>query len=175
MSNIIFTGNDNTDSTIFGFLYGCISITFILTTLVRLSFPIASYVVGFMYYDNLCSVNSLVPLPVWLIAYGAFEFTVIIYMYVVLLLTYFWSEQHPDKMAGLDLIAVLIKCLSSLWLLAWFIVGAVSLFRDSMDCYYDRNIQGNISLWAMTLAILIWQCIIMISNGEDIKNRNKKK
>ncbi len=123
-------------------------IIFILPTL---AVSIASFVVAAQNMDATCD-STMVSLPVWLHVNGAVSLAVALFMictFGAFMATLQWGVLIP-----FGVVAVLY----SLFNFAWNVVGAVALFRDSMDC-----LEQTTPLWAMTLAVLILQWLTMIS------------
>lgn len=128
-----------------------------LVIIPSLAFGIASYVIGFQNWEYpVCTHDALIPLPIWLIAFGSVEFFSLILTSIFLLIS-LCSGGEGGSAASIILL-VLYSIPYMMWCIAWSIVGGVSLFRDSMSCLNSDNphIQ-NTDLWAMTLAALIWQ------------------
>jgi hypothetical protein len=129
----------------------------ILVLTISLAFSIASYVVAFTNQNAVCSENSLIPLATWLIVYASVEIASIVCVSIIMLLSYLCIHRE-NIIININLMLSPVGVMCVLWLIAWNIVGAVSLFRDSMGCLYDdNNNNNNTSLWGMTLAVLIWQ------------------
>lgn len=119
---------------------------------VALAFSIAAIVIGSQYMNVLCDINSFIRLSTWLIVYGSVNlFGAFCALGVVLTLV---AENGYAMVGNIVYLIVL-----GLFNLAWNIVGAVALFRDSMSCQ-----TYSYSLWAMTLAILIVQWIGMLTS-----------
>ena len=114
---------------------------------IPLAFSIASIVIGSQNLDATCDDASFIPLSTWLFAYGGVQlFFVVTGIIAVVLLIMDHASAFILWVVGL--------ILASLFMLAWNIVGAVALFRDSPSC-----MDNSYSLWAMTLAVLIIQWI----------------
>ncbi len=117
---------------------------------ISLAFSIASIVIGTQYMASTCDLNSFIRLSTWLIVYGSVNlFGVVCAALVVYMLA---TEHYATMAVNIGYLIVL-----GLFGLAWNIVGAVALFRDSMSCQ-----SAAYSLWAMTLAVLIIQWIGML-------------
>ena len=61
--------------------------------------------------------------------------------------------------SSITTIYILIILGISIFSFAWNIIGAVVLFRDSMDCLEKNN-----PIWVMTFAYLILQWFVMLVN-----------
>lgn len=139
--------------TIAGFFI-CVIITCILPTV---AVSIASFVIARENSAITCDANALVRLPTWLNVNGAVTLgccIIAVGLYIVAIT--FRSA----------LFAFLMYTVSGLnwgFMIAWNIVGAISLFRDSMACK-DTNrpifIMVVISLAFQWLAILSYLCSI---------------
>lgn len=134
---------------------GCTAIVIAILTVLSCAFGVASYTVAFLNWDDPpCTINALVPLQIWLVAFGTVEFyafvMALIFMGINLCVRQGTKWQHVVQVIFLTLPY-------TLWLIGWSIVGAYSLFHDSMDCLHGQ--EKNIDLWAMTLACLIWMWI----------------
>merc|ERR1711991_126475 len=95
-----------------------------------------------------CSRNGKPPLPTWHMVYG-----------IVVLVTAAIQIVCIILINKAKILFILVTLVVGLFMFAWNIVGAVSLFRDSGECK-----DTNYSLWAMTLAVLIIQWIGMLVN-----------
>lgn len=147
----------------YGAIMGCGLIVSIIFIALGLAFPIASYVIAFENYDAVCSQEALIPLPKWLIINGSVDFAYTIY-FVLYLITLLIFRDNTGVVSGISFMSGILALIYSMWLIAWNVVGGVSLFRDSMECLYNHHGEGNTSLWAMTLAMLIWQWMGLIRN-----------
>lgn len=100
--------------------------------------------------DAACDTSSVVKLSTWLFVNAAVSLG---YCVGGLFLCYLHFKTTRARFFGYLLLSTLLTCLFKL---PWNIIGAVSLFRDSGSCY-----AASYSLWAMVLAVLILQWIIM--------------
>jgi len=112
-----------------------------------LAMSIASIVIGAEHQNAPCSDKALVPLSTWLFVYGGVTLGLVVGAIVAVIMLLL---DHPSGMV----VWIIGLVLGSLFMLAWNIVGAVSLFRDSHTC-----LDQEYPLWAMTLAVLIVQWI----------------
>ena len=103
---------------------------------VSATFSIVSIVIGAQNLNSTCDASSFIRLSIWLIVYGSVN---------LIVLAGFLAPNGR-------VISVLIYVTDIIWNLAWNIVGAVALFRDSALCQSESQ-----TLWGMTLAVLIWQ------------------
>lgn len=111
---------------------------------------VSAIVIGAKHQDTTCDENALIPLHTWLFVYGGAALATIP---ILIALVIFLATEHFKPMLGM--IAVIIA--TQLFMLAWNIVGAISLFRDSMDCKDEAQ-----PLWVMTLIVLILQWLTFI-------------
>jgi hypothetical protein len=124
-----------------------------------IAFSTASYVVAFQNLDQECDNSKVLSLTTWLIVYASVNFGQMI------LITLFAFICHITSSISFFVGSyATLSMFVGLFNLAWNIVGAVVLFRDSMDCLDDAT-----SLWAMTLAVLIFQWIDMCCSPSSNK------
>lgn len=116
---------------------------------VSLAFSIASLVIGTQYMTSLCDVNSFIRLSTWLIVYGSVNLAAVCCAILVVIML---AIEHDSTI----IVNYSYTIGFGLFGLAWNIVGAVALFRDSAGCQTAAY-----SMWAMTLAVLIIQWIGM--------------
>ena len=125
-----------------------------------LAVSIASVVIGSEFMDSWCDVNSFIRLSTWLLVYGSVN---LLGCFCAAAVVVTLVTEHPWASVGNILYLVLL----GLFNLAWNIVGAVALFRDSMSCQ-----SYSYSLWAMTLAVLIIQWVSMVAQLCSKKNND---
>lgn len=131
-------------------IFVCIVVTFIIIPGVALS--IASLIVAVNNQDATCDDNSFISLSTWLIVFASVNFGILFAIVIA------GVACISSKGAGIAIYIITI-IVSTLWTIAWNIVGAVALFRDSMDCLDQTS-----SIWGMTLAVLILQWISIFQN-----------
>lgn len=125
---------------------------------------IASFIIAAQNSHTTCDDQSVILLSTWLNING---FVGICFVVCTLVLGVFAvSSEEPMIMCPLVIIIILF----SLFNIAWNIVGAVALFRDSMACQTVAH-----PLWAMTLASLILQWISIFCECGSVKITNKEK
>jgi hypothetical protein len=117
---------------------------------VSLAFSIASIVIGSQYMNSLCDMHTFIRLSTWLIVYGSVNLVGVLCATTVVI--FLVTEHYLALGFNIGYLVLL-----GLFNLAWNIVGAVALFRDSMSCQ-----SNSYSIWAMTLAVLIIQWIGML-------------
>ena len=128
-----------------------ISLPFIIINVVTLLAPaialgIAALVIADQNQDITCD-GTMMPLPMWLNVFGGTGLGLCGFLILALLLL---TCGTPVGMYAYVGIAVLYQ----LFMIAWNVVGAVALFRDSSDCQEAVH-----PIWAMTLSVLIIQWI----------------
>jgi hypothetical protein len=130
----------------------CGIITIIIVSIIVLglviALPIASYVIASEHRNEPCYANSLMPLDTWLYVNASVELAsigLIVVFYVLLIVT-------KNQMWAIPLVILVI--LNTCYLIAWNVIGAVSLFRDSSACR-----QAVKPIWVMMLVSLIFQWI----------------
>ena len=99
--------------------------------------------------DTPCSTQALIPLSTWLFAYGGVQLFLVLIGVLALVMFIF------EHIAAF-ILWIILMVVGGLFMFAWNIVGAVSLFRDANTCMDQAY-----PLWAMTLAVLIVQWIGM--------------
>ncbi len=112
------------------------------------AFGVPALVIGVRYSDpavQTCGFTSTPPLWTWLIVYGSTVLCFAVVSSAALLLVNRWKA-----------IFAVVSLVTGCFNLAWNIVGAVALFRDSPFCN-----ELVYPLWAMTLACLIITWISM--------------
>jgi hypothetical protein len=144
----------------------------ILPVLIGIALPIASYIVAFQNYHSECTEDALIPLPIWLIVQGSVDFAYAI-IACCSLFCMFKYRNNSNAIIGVTAIMLGVSVVGVLWTIAWNIVGGVSLFRDSMSCLHGSASEQNHPIWAMTLAVLIWQWLSLLFNGGTINNQRK--
>ncbi len=126
-----------------------------------LGLAIAQFVIAGQNTDIDCDDGAVVALSTWLYACAAVSLAS---SFSVLCLLGFMLSGHIKSAASLF---CCIICPSGFFLLAWNIVGAVALFRDSEDCMKEAE-----SIWIMVLVVLCFQWAGMIANS--IKSHYQK-
>jgi len=96
---------------------------------------------------NLTCDGDMMPLPTWLNVYGGTSLGMCVLLIVSILLL---IREHVSAMMTYIVVLIFYQLFS----LAWNVVGAVALFRDSSDCKDQAS-----SIWVMTLVVLIFQWI----------------
>lgn len=134
-----------------GFSEAAISLPFVVFSVVTLLAPavalgIASLVIADQNPDINCD-GSMMPLPLWLNVFGGISLGMCGFLIVALLLLICGTRVGFYAYLG-------IGVLYQLFMVAWNVVGAVALFRDSSDCQEAVH-----PIWAMTLSVLIIQWI----------------
>jgi hypothetical protein len=133
---------------------------------------VASFVIAGQSTNVTCD-GTMMPLTTWLYVNAAVTMTfatvvIIIMMLLIIFLFKLDGDALIETVASITLFFFFGTLCFTLFLLAWNIVGAVALFRDSSAC-----LNANKPLWAMTLAALIFQWISMVTNwcsGKKTKN-----
>ena len=125
-----------------------------------LAVSIAGFVIGGRHLDATCDDTAVMQLSTWLFVYGGVGLGMVVCIIIALIMLIMGAAW-----AFVVLIATLIPC--QLFMLAWNIVGAVSLFKDSGACQTQAY-----DLWAMTLAVLIIQWIGFFITCCSAKARN---
>jgi len=124
---------------------------------------------GVKYSDIDCDNDGIVSLSTWLIASGIVSAVYIVLITSIIIgLLYHLSQENKGVVYALTLTIVCIGLLFSIWLISWNIVGAITLFRDSMDCKDFAE-----PIWIMTLIALIFQWITIL--GLCCSNSRAKK
>ena len=146
-------------------MYVLVAVIAIFQLAAPLAFSIASLVIGSQNMNTTCdhSATSFLSLSTWLIVYGSLTlvFVVMAAVSISLLIT-----GHASFFITYAFTAIL----GGLFMFAWNIVGAVSLFRDSPTCQSLAY-----SMWAMTLAVLIFQWVGMfVSCFTSTKSKEHK-
>jgi len=148
-----------------------LSLTFI-ALIPNLGISIASFIVAGQNVNTTCD-GSFMPLPTWLFVNAAVEMAlcaVIVMIIVILIVLIFKVDDEQTLAVSVGSIAfayVFVILLFTFFLVAWNIVGAVALFRDSMPCLHNSPV------WPMTLASLIFQWLSLLGNW--FSNRKSKK
>ncbi len=131
----------------------CIGFMFILP---QVGISVADFVIGAQNKDATCDAGALVRLSTWLFingAIGLFFAIMLVIMFIVIIVVMFVKPELVIAPAvPLIIMIVVFSCFN----LAWNIIGAVALFRDSMECLDQTK-----PIWAMTLASLILQWLSM--------------
>jgi hypothetical protein len=127
------------------------SLTFFLVYFLTIGAPttaliIASYVILALNWDAACD-GTMMPLPVWLLVFAIFE---TLYLIKSAVSAYYRKTDTGSKTLSYG------AGINQLFMIIWNIIGAVALFRDSDDCQTALY-----PLWAMVLAVLIIQWIVM--------------
>lgn len=136
-----------------GCLLCCGGSLVVVMLLVSTAVPIASFVISAQNKNETCQVMNLVPLPVWLNVNGAVTLATGTLLWVS------FGGLVLFRITPLLIPLILAIVLSSLFTIPWNIIGAISLFRDSMPCQ-----QLAPSLFAMTLASLCFQWWSILTN-----------
>lgn len=132
----------------------CFAAFFILIGVIPpVAVSIASLVIASEHRHESCDDGAVMSLSVWLIVYGSVTLAITFFSLILVGLGILMESK------GAFLVIFITTILSSLWIIAWNIVGAVSLFRDSMDCLDDAK-----PVWIMTLVVLILQWLSLIYN-----------
>ena len=133
-------------------MYALVALIAIFQLAAPLAFSIASLVIGSQNMGTTCdhSATSFLSLSTWLIVYGSLTLVFVVMTAVAITLLITGS-------AGFFVTYGVTAILGGLFMFAWNIVGAVSLFRDSPTCQTFAY-----SMWAMTLAVLIFQWVGMV-------------
>ena len=116
-----------------------------------LALGIASLVIAAQNPDITCD-GTMIPLPTWLNVYGGTALGMCGVLAIAIALLTCGVPIGMYTYAGIGIF-------HHIFMIAWNVVGAVSLFRDSTDCK-----DAVYSIWAMTLAVLIVQWIGFASN-----------
>lgn len=162
----------------YGTIAGLIFTMMVIGFIPNFAMSVASFVIAGQSTNITCD-GSMMPLPIWLNVNAAVTMafcTIIIIFIIALLVSVFklMENDSDDEMvvgiiASFMLIFYVTIVIFTFFLLAWNIVGAVSLFRDSMDCLNQAK-----PLWAMVLACLIFQWISMFTNWCSGKSKKKE-
>lgn len=124
-----------------------VSLFSLLYLLPVLAIALTSIIIGATHAGATCDDHSLVPLSTWLIVYGSVSIAFAFLMVIAILLLFSGNL----FLAGM---LTIVGFLFIMFNIAWNIIGAVSLFRDSMSCMGEDG-----ALWIMTLVVLILQWI----------------
>ena len=118
-----------------------------------LAFSIASVVIGAQNMATTCDhmvPSAFMSLSTWLIVYGSVSLAFVVLALLSIVLLVVQSDAFYGVYLGTNIPG-------GLFMLAWNIVGAVALFRDSAACQTLTY-----PIWAMTLAVLIFQWVGMV-------------
>lgn len=134
-----------------GLSYTAGSLPFIILSVVTLLAPaialgIAALVIADQNPDITCD-GTMMPLPLWLNVFGGTALGLSGFLVLALVLLTCGTAIGLYAYIG---IAVLYQ----LFMIAWNVVGAVALFRDSSDCQEAVH-----PIWAMTISVLIIQWV----------------
>ena len=121
--------------------------------LLNLAIPIASFVIAAQNWNSTCDILAIVRLPVWLVVNGVI--TAVIGLTLWISVGFLILFKNPVFM----IISIVSVVLSFLFIIPWNVIGAISLFRDSMSCQVNAN-----SLFAMTIAALAIQWYSILQN-----------
>ncbi|QKF94510.1 hypothetical protein QKU48_gp1052 [Fadolivirus algeromassiliense] len=128
-------------------LVTCFCIVFLIPTI---ALSIASIYIGVANMDTSCDTggNNTMKLSTWLFVNSgtALGTTTI---YIILLLLFLNREQYKYL-----IIFLIIYVFNWIFVVSWNVVGAIELFKDSIDCRNQAE-----SLWVMVLVSLIFQWI----------------
>lgn len=96
---------------------------------------------------NLSCDGTMMPLPIWLVVNAS----VCGFVLLITFTTIFFKDWEFGSTVLINTLAT-----SGFFILAWNVVGAVALFRDSKDCKEEAT-----NIWILVLAILIIQWVVM--------------
>lgn len=137
-------------------LFGVIVETIVL--LIASGFGIANILISIEYRDVECAEDGQPPLDMWLFGTGLS----VIIASVLLIIT---SIGLFICLVPSIILGGILRTVVALFEVAWFIVGGVSLFRDSMDCKEEETF-----FWGWSLAV--W-CLLGLSIYQRMQ-RNKQ-
>lgn len=130
-----------------------------------LALSIAGIVIGSQNMMTTCDhmPGYFMSLSTWLIVFGSVTLGFVVMAVLALALL---ISGHPSFF----ILYLISSILGGLFMLAWNIIGAVALFRDSPSCQ-----SLSYSLWAMTLAVLIFQWVgMLITCCSSVKSKDQE-
>lgn len=143
----------------------CMLIIFILP---QVGISVADFIIGAQNKDATCDDGALVKLSTWLFVNGAIGLFFALMMVVMFVIIIAVAITNPKFIVAPLVPLIIMILVFSSFSLAWNIVGAVALFRDSTECLNKTT-----PLWAMVLANLILQWLAMaptcLGSGSVIK------
>ena len=123
----------------------CLIATYAIPQIVM---AVISFIYAAIFKTSWCDDHSFMALPTWLFVNGSVALIGVICI-IICAIVMIWT-MHPASAAPFVGIIILFSCFN----LAWNIIGAVALFRDSMDCLHAAK-----PLWIVVLVNLILQWI----------------
>ena len=133
-----------------GYIGLCVLFTvLLLVVLPNFAVSIAGFVIAGIHWDGTCSDTAVVKLPIWLVVSGSISTGCLLVMVVGMII-----GMMTEYTGVIYFTMFWLKFISGMFLVAWNILGALSLFMDSMNC---RN--SDFSLWAVTIATLVIQWV----------------
>jgi len=125
---------------------------------------IASIVIGFQNMDAACEHGALVEPSIWLVVNGILGLVTL----VILLIMFGALVSGCDDSGVCTICTVCFVALNFLFMIAWNIVGAVSLFRDSMSCITEAK-----PLFTMSIVVLVFQWLGILGHGSASKGTGR--
>lgn len=140
-----------------------LGLVIVINIIPNLGISIASFVIAGQSTNITCD-GTMMPLTPWLYVNAAiimsYIVTTLLLLTFAVILCFTIDKKHIDIVVNTTRkIQFTMTALYTLFSLAWNIVGAVALFRDSYACLKHAH-----SLWAMVLANLVFQWVFMIMN-----------
>lgn len=111
-----------------------------------IALPIACFVIAAQNWNSSCGIMAVVRLPIWLVVQGVVDFVIGLLFWLCFFM-YVISEREKFLIPY-----IIMLIINGLFLIPWNIIGAVSLFSDSMDC---QNV--SYSLWVLVIVVLAFQ------------------
>ena len=120
-----------------------------------IGFSIASYIIATENKDISCDNGAVVELSTWLYVNASVGLFSCLLLLITLILVL--TLRGFGSLISLPYICVLI--LNSFFLISWNIIGAVSVFRDSMDCKHEAK-----PIFIMVIIALAFQWFSLLVN-----------
>lgn len=124
------------------------SVFLCIVTLPTIALSVASFVIASEHQHTQCDHNAIVRLSTWLFVNGSVSsgFIIVISLFIISAMLF------VDKAFYIATPAIILTLLNGMFMIAWNVIGAISLFKYSMSCKegYDRP------LFIMTCIMLAW-------------------
>ena len=133
----------------------------IIYVIPTIALSIASFIIAADNWDTTCDEDAIVSLHTWLIVTGTIGTGISLLcmffntLYLLLLIFKIKLIFYSTIIIILPYCAILL--LSSIFLIAWNIIGAVALFRDSYECKETAH-----SIFVMVAIVLAFQWFSML-------------
>lgn len=139
----------------------CTQITLAIFNIVASLAPaVAALVIGSMNKDIECDDEAFISLSDWLITYGSVNLGITVFLILSFVGVVVGASNR--SLLGVftgGVFVMSITVLSLMWVVSWNIVGAVLLFKHSMDC-----IDACKPVWIMTCVALALQWISLLTS-----------